>query len=72
MLLNLKMESFRWPICADELRFNRNSILINIPLHEQKERGLQISQEFLNEIAIQYQVHLHDSSFHLNQCNIRY
>ena len=65
MSLNSKMQSFRWPIRADELWVKINSIFIDIPLHERKKRGFQISQEVLNNIAIQYQVHLHNLSFNL-------
>ena len=62
-MLNSKMQSFRWPIHADELWVKRNSIFINIPLHGRKKRDFRISQEVLNNTAIQYQVHLHNSSF---------
>ena len=65
MLLNLKMHYFHWPISADELWVKRNSIFINIPLHKGKKRGFQISQDVSSNIAIQYQAHLHNSSFNL-------
>ena len=65
MSLNSKIQSFRWQIRADELRVKRNSTFINIPLHEGKKRGFRILEEVSNNIAIQYQVHLHNSSFNL-------
>ena len=41
MLLNSKMQFFRWPNRADQLWDQINSIFINIPLHEGKKERLK-------------------------------
>ena len=41
MLLNSKMQFFRWPNRADQVWDKINSIFINIPLHEGKKERLK-------------------------------